>query len=313
MNTIQAFSIYAFSVLLSSPANALDLQIEPEIKLHDEVEQDDQDSLSNQIFMDLALSGLKREADKGDIWAQAELGHRYLVGLGAKRNLKKAFYWHKLAAQKGFELSHFGLGLIYRGGESSLKDWQTSFMWFSIAYQNGHPRAEKIMRALKRKLTLQQIVEAGNAAKECMRSDYQNCSWPKSHEFAREPSSNDLVISLTHDSMIFPVVGKIIGTFDEKTKEGISILGNNHAPVVAAANGWIAVVKKSGDGKGILVIQHDEGILTVYANLQNIEVSKDQYVERGQKIATLKEEGNSILHFQVRDGYISLNPINYLE
>ena len=58
------FRLTLFLILLSYPANALDLQIEPEIRLHNEVVQDDQDSLSNQIFMGLVLSGLKREAER---------------------------------------------------------------------------------------------------------------------------------------------------------------------------------------------------------------------------------------------------------
>ena len=62
-----------------------------------------------------------------------------------------------------------------------------------------------------------------------------------------------------------------------------------------------------------MIIMHDDGLMTVYASIYDIEVSKDDLVEKGQKIAVLGTTENASMHFEVRKGYDSIDPMRHLE
>ncbi|NHX27714.1 M23 family metallopeptidase, partial [Escherichia coli] len=62
----------------------------------------------------------------------------------------------------------------------------------------------------------------------------------------------------------------------------------------------------------ILVIRHDDSLLTVYANIDNITVSKGDKVSRGQTIAAIRGGDAPFLHFEVREGFDSVDPMPYL-
>ena len=66
------------------------------------------------------------------------------------------------------------------------------------------------------------------------------------------------------------------------------------------------------NGIAIVVIKHTGSILTVYTNLDGLRVSKDDSVSQGQTIATVRDGTPSFLHFEVRDGLESVDPMDYL-
>lgn len=86
-------------------------------------------------------------------------------------------------------------------------------------------------------------------------------------------------------------------------------------PVVAAANGAVALISKSLGGLGtIVLIRHDNQFLTVYGRLADVTVAKGDQVQRGQVIATvadLRPPKNPHLHFEVRKGAESVDPTQY--
>jgi len=43
--------------------------------------------------------------------------------------------------------------------------------------------------------------------------------------------------------------------------------------------------KKNDDEVSIVVFMHSDGLITVYASIYGIEVCKDDFVKKGQKIA----------------------------
>ena len=113
--------------------------------------------------------------------------------------------------------------------------------------------------------------------------------------------------------MVFPVKGKVIREYTKGTNDGIDMSGNAGGPIVAAASGKVAVITKDTDQITILVIKHPENVMTVYANLRNIKVSAGDSVSRGQHIADLPQESPISMHFEIRKGLDSVDPMDYLQ
>lgn len=114
-------------------------------------------------------------------------------------------------------------------------------------------------------------------------------------------------------AMAFPVTGKIIRTYSKGRNEGIDISAPAGTPVTAAADGSVAAITSSADKVPIVVVRHADGLLTVYANVDNIRVKKGDSISRGQTIAELRQGDNAYVHFEVRNGFDSVDPMPYLE
>lgn len=117
----------------------------------------------------------------------------------------------------------------------------------------------------------------------------------------------------TDAAMAFPVTGRIIRTYSKGRNDGIDIAADPGTPVTAAADGTVAAITESADQVPIIVVRHPDNLLTVYANVTGIAVAKDDRVRRGQKLAELRDGDNAYVHFEVRDGFDSVDPMPYLE
>ncbi|OBY25081.1 peptidoglycan DD-metalloendopeptidase family protein [Leisingera sp. JC1] len=113
-------------------------------------------------------------------------------------------------------------------------------------------------------------------------------------------------------AMAYPVQGKIIKTYSKGRNDGIDIAGSAGAPVNAAEAGTVAAITKDSGNVPIVVIRHSQKLLTVYQNVGNITVKKGESVVRGQRIASLRGGDDAYLHFEVRDGFESIDPLSYL-
>ena len=114
-------------------------------------------------------------------------------------------------------------------------------------------------------------------------------------------------------AMAFPIQGKIIRTYSKGKNEGIDISAAAGTPVTAAADGSVAAITSSADKVPIVVVRHSDGLLTVYANVDKIKVKKGDSIKRGQAIAELRQGDNAYVHFEVRNGFDSVDPMPYLE
>ena len=113
--------------------------------------------------------------------------------------------------------------------------------------------------------------------------------------------------------MLFPVNGSIIREYSKGRNEGINIQSAPGTPVVAADDGTVAAITKSAEGIPIIVIRHEPELLTVYANVIDVSVEKGQKVKRGEPVAQLREGRDAYVHFEVRRGFDSVNPMPYLQ
>lgn len=88
-------------------------------------------------------------------------------------------------------------------------------------------------------------------------------------------------------------------------------------PAITASDaGKVVWVKKVNYGYGWhLLVDHGNGVATLYAHCSKIVVSQGDVVEKGQKIAEVGSTGNSTgphLHFEVRIDGVQKNPQNYV-
>lgn len=111
---------------------------------------------------------------------------------------------------------------------------------------------------------------------------------------------------------VIPVAGPIIRPYTKGKNEGIDISAAAGTAVRAAAAGEVAAITRDTDQVPILVLRHDNGLLTVYANIDKIAVKKGDKIKRGQNIAVVRASDPAFVHFEVRKGFESVDPEPYL-
>jgi murein DD-endopeptidase MepM/ murein hydrolase activator NlpD len=112
--------------------------------------------------------------------------------------------------------------------------------------------------------------------------------------------------------MIMPVEGSIVREYSKGRNDGIDIAASPGTSVRAAASGTVAAITEDTNGVPIIVVKHDGNLLTVYSNVDNVAVRKGQAVSRGAKLAEIRSEGAAAVHFEVREGFDSVDPNPYL-
>jgi murein DD-endopeptidase MepM/ murein hydrolase activator NlpD len=104
---------------------------------------------------------------------------------------------------------------------------------------------------------------------------------------------------------------------------GVDLGGTYGAPIVAAHDGTVLLVRNSWEGRNTggsgygnyIVIDHGDGYSTLYGHLKDTLVKVGQQVKAGDKIATCGSTGTSTgphLHFEVMiDGH-TVNPLDFV-
>jgi len=112
--------------------------------------------------------------------------------------------------------------------------------------------------------------------------------------------------------LAMPVQGKIIRAFKKQENDGIAIAADPGTPVRAAEAGTVAAITRDTDQVPIVVLRHANNLLTVYAGVDDVSVKKGDAVKRGQAIAKIRDVDPSFLHFEVRQGFDSVDPEPFL-
>lgn len=131
---------------------------------------------------------------------------------------------------------------------------------------------------------------------------------PASPDLAKEATS----ASASSARMTAPVAGSIIRDFSKGKNDGVDIAATSGEAVKAADNGVVAAITQDTEQVPIIVLRHDGGLLTVYANVDNLTVKKGDSVKRGQPIAKVRAAASPFLHFEVREGVEAVDPTPYL-
>ena len=151
-----------------------------------------------------------------------------------------------------------------------------------------------------------------SATKPLPAKDTKPLARPVKSVTAPDLSKSRTQASVKQSRMDFPVRGDIIREYQKGKNEGIDIAANPGTPVKAAATGVVAAITEDTNGIPIIVIKHPDNILTVYSNVSGVAVKKGDEVTRGQKLAEIRRDGTAALHFEVRQGFDSVDPMPYL-
>ena len=123
---------------------------------------------------------------------------------------------------------------------------------------------------------------------------------------------------------LWPVDGFIYSAFNatrgRRAHGAIDIVAAKGTPVAVAADGVVSVVANggknfSGYGK-IVIVDHGQGVHTVYAHLDSFLVKMGQRVQKGQYIATVGRTGRvttNLLHYEVRVAGKKIDPLTCME
>jgi murein DD-endopeptidase MepM/ murein hydrolase activator NlpD len=137
----------------------------------------------------------------------------------------------------------------------------------------------------------------------------------KAKEAAAKPVADlsGTVSAASNAALAMPIAGKIIRGYAKGKNDGIDIAAPAGTPVKAAESGTVAAITKSTAGTPIVLIRHAGGILTVYGGVDGLQVAKGDKVTRGQTIARIGQSATTFLHFEVRRGVESVDPLDYLQ
>ncbi|MCE5286475.1 MAG: peptidoglycan DD-metalloendopeptidase family protein [Pelosinus sp.] len=108
---------------------------------------------------------------------------------------------------------------------------------------------------------------------------------------------------------IHPIFGTYIG------HTGIDIAADYNDPVRAADGGIVISAGWYGGYGNAVIIDHGNGMTTLYGHNTSLAVSEGQRVSKGQVISYAGSTGNSTgphVHFEVRQNGTPVNPLNFL-
>lgn len=132
---------------------------------------------------------------------------------------------------------------------------------------------------------------------------------PKSESKAVEPAADEDM------QWVWPSGGKVISVYVEGGSKGVDIEGRIGDPVLAAEGGKVTYAGSGIRGYGnLLIVQHPNGLSSVYAHNSKLLAKEGQQVARGQKIAELgsSDTDQPRLHFEIRRQGKPLDPLKVL-
>lgn len=118
----------------------------------------------------------------------------------------------------------------------------------------------------------------------------------------------------------WPVSGRVLAPFgaggEGFRNNGIDIAADRGTPVLASADGVVlyAGTEIQVHG-GLVLISHGDGWITAYGQMEELQVTRGQQVERGQMIARSGLSGAAdrpLLHFEIRHNRQPVDPVRQL-
>ncbi len=120
---------------------------------------------------------------------------------------------------------------------------------------------------------------------------------------------------------VMPVIGRLTSRFGQRadpfdgtrrSHQGVDIAAPRGAPVSPVKAGTVTMAgRRSGYGN-VVVVDHGDGLTTLYAHCDSLSVRAGQQVQPGDVIAQVGDTGRATgphLHFEVRSDGVAVDPI----
>ncbi len=110
--------------------------------------------------------------------------------------------------------------------------------------------------------------------------------------------------------------GNPYGIINGKLHSGIDIPTDQGAVILAAADGTVTETGFDAAKGNYLILDHGDGLTTMYAHCRNVDVKEGDTVKAGEMIAAVGSTGMSTgphLHFEVRQDGEAQNPVAYFD
>jgi murein DD-endopeptidase MepM/ murein hydrolase activator NlpD len=118
--------------------------------------------------------------------------------------------------------------------------------------------------------------------------------------------------------LLRPVPGEVLRPYSrqpgEARNDGVDFAAEVGQPVRAAADGTVALVSTSlGEWGNIVLLRHDDRLMTVYGRMGTVAVAKGETVRAGDVLGDVAapDQGRPSLHFEVREGAFSQDPVDF--
>lgn len=101
----------------------------------------------------------------------------------------------------------------------------------------------------------------------------------------------------------------------EQFHNGLDMAAPLGSPILAAYDGEVVAASYSATMGNYIMIDHGDGLITIYMHASSVSVSQGQMVARGEQIGKVGSTGRSTgphLHFSVRKDGSYVSPWNYL-
>ena len=89
--------------------------------------------------------------DQSELFARYWVGLALLVGAGTMADTPRGLAHHRAAAERGFDLAEFSLGLLYERGHGLPRDLDSAHHWLARAAAHGHPLSDPALSAISRR------------------------------------------------------------------------------------------------------------------------------------------------------------------
>lgn len=109
---------------------------------------------------------------------------------------------------------------------------------------------------------------------------------------------------------VHPITGEV-----GKMHNGIDIGNDRWTPIFASADGVVEIARLSQSFGNYVMLDHNNGLKTVYAHMQMYVVKPGEFVNRYQLIGYMGNTGNSVgphLHYEVWVNNRPVNPLAYI-
>ena len=129
--------------------------------------------LMEQSRFSVAMQEFLPAAQAGNADAEELIGAMYAMGLGVKRDDRRAFEWYLRASMKAHPGAQSGIGWYYEVGRGVSKDLVRAYMWYVLSAIGGDPDAAISQEEVIKKMTKQQVKEA-----QILIADYKSHLYP---------------------------------------------------------------------------------------------------------------------------------------